>query len=389
MRHDFDILEYGACAGGAEPSTAAIQSAIDACHRAGGGRVFCGAGTWVTGALELRSRVELHLSAGCRIVGSPRLADYTPLVAAGFHTEISPERSSESLIRAVNAEGIAITGPGTIDGSGLAFYDIQSTTGKLEKPATPRPRIGMFYQCRGIRIEDTTFVDSPCWTLWLMQCEGARIHGISIGGNRRMRNMDGIDVDACSNVTISDCRIHTEDDCIVLRSMRHLYDSPAVCENVTVTNCVLSSSCQGVRVGCPGDGVIRRCTLSNLTIQSECNGIVFDNPRVYLRAGSPGSADISDILFSNCVIHCGLTPIKVSVEEGIALPRLAHLSFSDFRIHSGRPCLVQGSPETIIRDVRFSNMQIETSGEDALLCRYCRGVNLSNVELSNRAEPPA
>src|SRR5690606_12163695 len=107
---------------------------------------------------DLRSRVELHLGPGSRLLGSPRLEDYSPLVAPGFHGELAPERSGVSLLRAVAAEDVAITGPGTIDGAGLAFYDSRGVTGKLDRPSTPRPRIGMFYKCRGLRIQETTFV---------------------------------------------------------------------------------------------------------------------------------------------------------------------------------------------------------------------------------------
>ncbi|MFC1452146.1 glycoside hydrolase family 28 protein [Verrucomicrobiota bacterium] len=386
MTHVFDVLAYGACPDGKTFNTDAIQAAINACHQAGGGRVLCGPGAFLTGSLELRSHVELHVASGCRIVGSPCLEHYSPLVADGFSMNLVPENSAHALIRAVNAENIAITGPGTIDGSGLAFYKTEGVTGKLSKPDTPRPRIGMFYRCRAIRVHETSFVDSPCWTLWLMQCEGAHIQRIAISGNRRMRNVDGIDLDACRNVTVSDCRMDTEDDCLVLRAIQRLYDSPAVCENITVTNCVLHSHCQGVRVGTPGDAVIRNCTFSNLVIQSTQNGIVFDYPGRYLPPNDPGSSDISNILFSNVVVDCRGTPIKLFVEDGIALERLADLSFSDFRIRSGGPCIVQGSPETTIRNVRFSNMQINTSGQDAVLCRHCQGVQLTNVELSNRGE---
>ena len=387
MEHIFDIMQYGACPDGTTLNTEAIQQTIDACHQAGGGRVLCPPGIFLSGALELKSHVELYLAAGCRIVGSPHLEDYATLVADGFHPEFAPEKSTHSLIRAVTAENIAITGPGAIDGSGLAFYETRDTTGKLDKPDTPRPRIGMFYRCRAIRIQDTTFVDSPCWTLWLMQCEGVHIHRITIGGNRRMRNIDGIDLDACRNVTVSDCRMDTEDDCIALRAIQNLYDSPAVCENITITNCVLNSACQGVRVGCPGDGVIRNCAFSNLVIWSALNGILFEFPHRYRPPNNPGSVHVTNILFSNVIVDSERAAIKVLVEEGIALPRLGDLSFSDFRIRSGEPCVVQGSPETTIRNVRFNNMRIESSGDDAIRCRHCEGIQLTNVELSNRADP--
>ena len=111
----------------------------------------------------------------------------------------------------------------------------------------------------------------------------------------------------------------------------------------------------------------------------------FDNPHRYLPEGNPGSADIANIQFTNVSIRCSRTPIRLMVEAGISLVRLSDIGFSDFRIESGDPCLVQGSPETTIRNVRFTNMQVDTSGEDAILCRYCAGVQLTNVILSNRS----
>jgi polygalacturonase len=226
--------------------------------------------------------------------------------------------------------------------------------------------------------------NSACWTLWLMQCQEVNIHRIAISSDHRMRNVDGIDLDACRNVTVSDCRFDTEDDCLVLRAIQNLYDAPAVCENVTVTNCILNSSCQGVRVGCPGDGTIRNCTFNNLVITGQGNGIVFNNPRRYLPEGKPGSADIRNILFSDVVIECPNAPISMDVESGIVLPYLGDVSFANFRIKSGKPIIIQGNPETIIQNVSLSNVEVETSGDDAILCRHCRGVKLTNVGLSNR-----
>lgn len=383
--HVFDVSEFGARADGRTLSTRAIQEAIDACHGGGGGRVVCGPGVWVSGTLTLRSHVELHLTAGCTLRGSTELGDYADLEAPGFDSARPPERSSKSLIRAIEAEGIAITGAGTIDGAGLAFYDLDQAgeNGKLPKPPRPRPRGVMFYRCRDVRIEDATFVDAPCWTLWLMQCARVQVHRVKVRGDRRMRNNDGIDIDGCRDVTVSDCVFNTEDDCVVLRAMQRLYDTEAICENVVVSNCVLESGCQGVRVGCPGDGTVRDCTLTNLVIHSTGNGIVFDNPHRYLPEGRPGSARVHDIQFSNVVMRCARTPIKISVEDGIELPRLGGLRFADFRIQSGEPCRVTGNAQTRIRDVHFSGVRIETAGEDAIICRHCEGVRLDDVELTS------
>jgi polygalacturonase len=381
----FSIQDFGAIADGQTLNSAAIQKAIDACHTAGGGRVICGPGTWLTGSLLLKSGVDLHLEQGCRLLGSPRAADYADFDAPGFIKAHAPEHCSKSLIRAVESEDIAISGPGEINGNGLSFFNTAEMKWTIFfTPHIERPRLFMALKCRRVRLEDVSFMESPSWTVWLMKCEDVRVHRITISADQRMINNDGIDFDACRNVIVSDSRFKTADDCIVLRSIQQVFDEPGICENITVSNCVLDSWCQGVRIGCPGDHIIRNAVFANLVIHSRGNGILFENPKRYLPEGNPGSADISNIRFSNVTIECVYNPIKINVEEGIALKRLEGFGFSGFRIKSGGPIQVQGNARTIIRDVTFSDIRIESSGDDAILCRHCSGVTLNNVSLSNK-----
>jgi polygalacturonase len=380
----FDIGEYGARPDGVTVNTKAIQRAIDACHLAGGGIVYCGPGHYVTGSLMLKSNVEFHLANGCTISGSTSQDDYFEMVADGFRGEYAPEGSSKSLLFAIEAENIAITGSGEINGSGLAFYDTGDFSGAFfRKPKNARPRIVTFYKCRTIRFEGVDYIDSPCWTFWLLKCEQVSIHRVNVRGDQRMINNDGIDLDACRDVTVSDCSFKTGDDCLILRSISRVYDTPGVCENITIANCVLDSWCQGVRVGCPGDNVIRNCTFSNLVISSAGNGIVFANPLRYLPKDSSVRADIHDIMFTNVIINCARAPIALTVEEGIALRRLAGIGFSHFRITSGLPILVEGCAETIIRNISFSDVDIATTGESALKFHHCADLKLDGVVLSN------
>ena len=380
----YDVDSFGALADGLTLATQAIQRAIDACNEDGGGQVVIGPGEYLSGSIEIKTGVELYLSSGCRLVGSKSISDYEDLVADGFIGERAPEQSAKCLIRAVKASNIGITGPGEIIGSGLAFYDQEDMTGKFfRKPDNERPRLVMMYECRDVRFESTAYIDSPCWTLWIMKCERVSIRGVRVHGDQRMINNDGIDIDSCSDVTISDCTIKTGDDCLVLRAIDGVFSEAKPCEKVTISNCVLDSWCQGIRVGCPADGTIRNAVFSNIVIHSGNNGILLEHPKRYLLPGSTGSADIHDIRFYGMVIQSDGSPIRVNVEEGIALKRISDLSFSDMQIRSILPCRIEGSSNTVIRNVGFSNMRIVTSGNDAVVFRSCEGIRLDNVELAN------
>jgi hypothetical protein len=166
-----------------------------------------------------------------------------------------------------------------------------------------------------------------------------------------------------------------------------MFDESAPCEYVTVTNSTLDSWCQGIRVGCPGDGVIRNVVFSNLTIRSDNHGISIENPKRYLPSGTSGSADIHDLLFDNISIEAANLPVRVTVETGISLRRLSGLTFSSIRTRSGGAFTVTGCPETIIRDVRLSNVVISSSSASALVTDYCEGIELDGVRLESRTGP--
>jgi len=381
----FTAKEFGVKGDGQAKDTAAIQKAIDHCAARGGGTVALEPGVYLSGTLWLRSNVELHLMAGAKLQGSQSQDDYEEFAAPGFKGQFAPEGSAKCLLCADHADNIAITGPGEINGAGPSFYDTAAPllwSKFYSKPPHPRPRMLMLHQCRDVRISDASFVDSPSWTFWLINCQRVNIHRVKVLGDQKMINNDGIDIDSCRQVTLSDSFIQTGDDCVVLRAIQNIIDAPAVCEGVVVSNCVLSSACQAIRVGCPGDNVIRNCAFSNIVIQDSNNGINVDNPRRYLPEGNPGSLDLQDIAFSNFTIACEGHPIRIHVEDGVKLKRLSGLSFSNFRIRGGLPCVVEGSKETMLEDISFNAVSVEAACEDALIVRRCRNLKLNAVELS-------
>jgi polygalacturonase len=381
----FNSRDFGACADGHTLDTRALQSAIDACYEAGGGVVQCDAGIYLTGSLELKSNVELHLSSGCKILGSSDIADYDDFISKGFKHENAGEGTVKYLIGAKQASNIAITGSGEVNVSGPKFFDHTALKpdGSFARKPAQRPRAIMMHQCVDVRIEDASFIDSPCWTFWIMLCERVHINRVKILGDPRLINNDGIDVDGCKDVTISDCIIRTDDDCIVIRAIQAVHEAPAICENVLVTNCVLESTCQCVRISCPSDHITRNCVFSNLTMKSSRNGINFDYPARYQKENSVVSADVSNILFSNITIQCKAHPIRIAIQDGVKLTRVSDIVFSNIKTESISPCIVQGNTHTLIENIRFSNVHIRNTGEEAFRCSNCRGVKMDNVEWSN------
>lgn len=386
----YNIVDFGAVPDGKTLNTQAIQKAIDTCSEKGGGSVVCSGGNFITGTLFLKSNVNLQIQQGTTIVGSQNLAHYKDLVDSGFvPVDGTIEKSKNALILASFAENISITGKGEINGSGLAFYDHKTAdqSGKFAKPDNQRPRIMMLYRCKNVLIEDISLVDSSCWTIWLMQCENVFIHRIKISGDRRMRNVDGIDIDGCKNVVISDCIIDTEDDCIAVRSIKDLYQQPTVCENLSVSNCILKTGCNAIRIGCPADGEIKNCVFSNIVISESTNGILFEYPERYLTEGKQASADVHDIMFNNFLINSRRSAIKLIIEEGIRIKNLSDIFFSNIRIAKNEsPVMVCGSSQSIIQNIRFDNIEIITKGEQAILCKHCTSVKINNVEISNNSD---
>lgn len=366
-----------------EHSRLAVQQAIDAAHGAGGGRVVLEPGVYRGGSLWLQSNVELHLSAGARLVGSSRAEDYDDFDDPRLGAR-QPENSRKFLIGARDAENIAITGPGEINGSGPEFYDRTVQPGGFyAKPAWPRPRMVQFFRCRNVRLEDANFIDSPGWTMWLIDCHRVCVHGIHVAGDQRMINNDGLDIDGCSEVTVSDSFFRTGDDCLILRAIRRNPDEPVVCENVAVTNCVLDSRCQGIRVGCPSDDTIRHCRFSNLVIRGEGNGININNPRRYLAQGCSGYMDLHDVTFDSLTIESTRIPVWINVEAGIRLRRIQGIVFSNLTIAGPEPCRIDGCAETIPEDIHFSNVRFRPTGDgmEFLHAHHCRNLRLDQMTL--------
>ncbi len=257
----------------------AIQPAIDRASQQGGGKVSLLPGTHRTGTLYLKSNVELFLACGAVLEGGHTEAEYDALPDPLF-AECHTDAHNRALLAAANAENIALTGYGVIEGNGPDFYEKKILPcGFYQRKQVERPRMLHFANCRNIRIENLHFHNSPRWTMWFIQCCDLVIRGVEIFGDPRMINNDGIHFFGGRNLMVSDCRISTGDDALVVRAGHawHANTNRVILEDLVVTNCVLESACQAIRVGCPGDDLIRNCRFSNLVLKGK-NGIFLTIP---------------------------------------------------------------------------------------------------------------
>lgn len=302
-----NVCDFGAIADGITLNTAAVQSAIDACAAAGGGRVTVPAGRYKIGTVWLRSGVELHLEMGAELFASENMDDYNETNAYEQNFDVIHEGwVGKHLILAHEVENVAITGFGTVNGNLHAFVDRVDTpvdkvygwchgVSRLKDAEKMRPgQLICFIECKGVRVQDISIVDSPCWSCFIHGCEYVQIRGIKILNPIWMLNSDGIDIDASRYVTVSDCIIETGDDAITLRACEaRLKNKDMHCEYVTVTNCVLSTGICAFRIGV-GTGVIRHARIHGIVIRGALNIV-----QLCTAYGEKGKADIEDVNFSD------------------------------------------------------------------------------------------
>jgi len=411
-RSVFNVRDYGATGGGETSDTAAIQSAIEACHEQGGGAVFIPAGHYVTGSLVLRSHITLHLDAGATLLGSEDPADY-PIVANRW--EGSEQPTHASLITGEGLTQIAIVGRGTVDGRGAGWWR-RFRDGALQ---FPRPRLIAFNNCSNILIEGITATNSPSWTINPVRCENVAVTNVTVINPPDSPNTDGINPDSCSNVRISNCYVSVGDDCITLKSGSEAGASGAraPCRDITITNCTMTHGHGGVVIGSETSGGVRNVVISNCIFVGTDRGI-----RLKSRRGRGGV--VEDIRADNIVMTDVLCPFTMNlyyapgawgnkliadkrpqpVNEGT--PRFRRIHLSHITAHNVKvaAAFLYGLAEMPIEDISLSDVSISLSPEAesgyadmaddlelmqraGLFVRNAHHLRLHNVEVTGQLGP--
>ncbi|MFH0760587.1 MAG: glycoside hydrolase family 28 protein [Bacteroidota bacterium] len=369
-RADFPITHYGAVGDGTTLNTAMIQAAIDDCAQAGGGRVVIPAGRFLSGTLVIKSHVNLNFEPGSVLLGSARREDY-PLQPLPKYRSLKDQAGGfNALIYAEGAEDISITGNGTIDGQG-----------KLQKPAENpiagdidgRPRNILFISCKDVVIEGIHLKNSGMWNQHYLDCEDVRVNNITVD-NHSNENNDGIDIDGCRRFVLSNSIFDSDDDGITLKST-----GPAPCEDITITNCIVSSFCNAIKAGTESSGGFRNITISNCVVKPSVSSEapVFNTPKTGITGLSLELVDggiMEGINVNNLTIYGTMVPIYIRLgnrarpylpdapEPGMG--RMNNISISNVIAYgSGNwGSSITGIPGYPVKNLSLNNIQLFTEG---------------------------
>jgi hypothetical protein len=324
--------QWNVIADGQTMNTVALQKAIDEVSLQGGGKILFPEGQYLTGALLLKSNVELNLDSGAVILGSINPKDY---YTTGSKNYKNVEDKQLALIMASDVSGITLTGKGTIDGQGRALalaVDSLHLIGEVIDPEynvnssrpneNMRPKLFSMFRCKKVTISGLHLKNSACWGLSFDRCEDLSIAGVTIF-NRAFWNNDGIDVSDSHRVFIQNCKVNSADDGICLKS----HETGVTDDSIRVENCEIRSSASAIKFGTASWGGFTNIRINNIK--------VFDTYRSAIAIESVDGGKIENVDVSNIIAKNTSNAIFI---------RLGHRA---------------GDNVGSLRNVRISNMKVE------------------------------
>ncbi|MGB6689254.1 MAG: glycosyl hydrolase family 28 protein [Terracidiphilus sp.] len=405
-----NVKDYGATGVKTDDARAAIQKAIDFCGQAGGGRVYLPPGEYTSGQIHLKSGIRLYLDAGATIFATLDSRQYD-------------DAKHAALIYGDGLNNIALEGAGTLDGqasyewrlSDFTDYYILPNQRRMEAAGKPLlrsfpvsrgkdtvyPRMVLLLRCTDVRIAGLKFLRSRSWTINPYACKRLTIDGVYIYSSQKEAVWaDGIDPDGCSDVHISNSTIETGDDAIVFYST-DIWGPLLPTENVTVTNCRLSSSSSAIKF-CDGNmKAVRHVVISNVNITNSNRGLAF----MVFDGGI-----VEDVVISGVTIDTRRfdwfwwgdgDPIHFNIKrrseiDGQPKPNeppagiIRNVTIDNVIAHGQGTSMIQGHPDSWLTGIRFSNVRLFVShGADApyedtaaaMTLKYARDVKMDGVEI--------
>jgi glycosyl hydrolase family 28/pectate lyase-like protein len=407
----FNVRDYGASGRKNDDARPALQKAIDACGRSGGGRVYIPPGEYTAGQLHLRSGVRLYLEAGATIYATLDSRQYD-------------DTKKAALIYGEDLHDIALEGAGTLDGqasyewhlNSIVDYYILPNQRQMEATGKPLlrsfptgfpketvyPRMVLLLRCIDVRIAGLKFLRSRSWTINPYACQRLVIDGVYIYSSQKEGVWaDGIDPDGCRDVYISNSTIETGDDAIVFYSTG-AWGPVLPTENVTVTNSRLSSSSSAIKF-CDGNSrAVRHVVISNVVIVNSNRGLAF----MVFDGGI-----VEDVVIANVTIDTRRfdwfwwgdgDPIHFNIKRRSevdgqtydhepAAGIIRNVTISNVIAHGQGTSALQGHHDSWLQGIRFDHVRLFVSHSAdapyesttaAMTLKYARDVELNDVEIA-------
>jgi len=373
----FNVLDLGAIADGKSDCTSAIQKTIDACAQAGGGKVLFPAGRYLTAPIFLKSNIHVEVLAGATLLFT---SDFNRVPSVTGRGEGIDRTVYASLFTGLDLENVSITGRGTLDGQGEAWWNAFRTVRDMRRrmglderepenpPGLPlkwgRPRMINLYRCKNVLISGLKIINSPSWNIHPVLCENVCIDGVTIIAPPDSPNTDGIDPDSCRNVRISNCSISVGDDCIIIKSGYRYNKDGVASSSIAITNCVFGTGHAGVGIGSETAGGVWDVVITNCICQGTDRGLRFKTAR------GRGNV-IENVRASNCVMRdvgeaITVTAFYVGGDRHAAqpvderTPMFRNLHFSEIIAKNVKQAaLIEGLPEMPIQGLSIRNMVVD------------------------------
>jgi len=394
----FNVRDYGASGEKTQNCQVAIQRAIDVCSKAGGGMVYVPPGQYSTGQLNLKSHVRLYIEAGATIFGSRDANSWG--------------RSRGAIVYGEKLENVTIEGRGTLDGQAehkwlpytqksdsMIQYRIDALkSGNVEgmpfaKWTLPVYNMILLKDCNDVRVTGITLVNSPVWNVHFLRCERVVVDGVYVYSSLTEGvNSDGINPNCCRDVRISNCTIVTGDDCISLKSKGNDGISRP-CENVTITNCRLTSASSAVKIGDEIAEPIRGVLIDNCVISDSHRGFAF----MIIDGGV-----VSDVVISNLTIECkrydwfwwgqgdAFYFMVGKRNANSPLGTFRDVVIKDVVAHCKGSSIIAGHQERSLEGISFENVKMYMTEDpnayfkeavNGIECRYVKDLKLQDFEV--------
>jgi polygalacturonase len=420
----FDVTRFGATGDGISDCTQAIRRAIGACTRAGGGHVVFPAGRFATGPIHLRDSVDLHVTKDATIAFSPDPAAYLPAVLTRY--EGVELYNYSPLIYAYGRHDIAVTGEGVLDGQadtthwwpwcGSADYGwrpgqpnqtaARAALFAMAERGVPtdqrifgdgqclRPSFIQANRCRNVLIEGVTIHASPMWVVHPVLSQRVLVRGVTVATHGP--NNDGCNPDSCQDVVIHDCGFDTGDDCVAVKSGRNA-DGRRVnvpSERILIEDCEFRAGHGGVTIGSEMSGGVRDVFAQRLRMTSPSLNIALRFKTNSVRGGFVHGFHARDVTVGS--VTQAAIEVNFFYEEGPGFgfnPDVANLDIAGLTVsHAGRAFNLRGYPDAPIRDVRLTDVTVDTTDQpdtfENVEGLVLRNVREQGVRLPDTGAPP-